>query len=640
MFKYNLARQWENFADIPITMLATAARSRCAKVVAPAALALCFIGGVPTFAATHCCVVAVIAPNGQVTAREVDGTRTLRFQVTDPVLLRRLKPGAPVYANFATKQVSLDGRKACCKILEVAGTPEQPAQNVKAAAAPRSKPGGTTARGTQAKTVEVPKVEVTASEGSTATAIRGRPATSAAPAKQSGGGTTAANAGAQTQAAQGLIVTLEAVLTDTSSRQIHVGVTGGREASAAVLLSSPARPVQYDQAGRGTREGPPIVLLSSSDPGVLDVPQGVAVPIGEREGRFTFLTSAVAQPQVVTITATFKEVSKSGTVKVVPSQLLRIETPTPVRGGHVVQGRVILNGPPANAASGTVKLASDNAQLVKVPNTVTVAADQTQASFAIETFGVADDKTVMLAATHGEQGPRTASLTLSPPIIAEVDAGGPSSAWCVGPCTRSLRVVLDGKAPAEGLLLTLESELPVHIPASATFPAGATEVAVPFTATQVTSNTSATLSASYGVSKKRVDFKVFRLEKHDLYVRRAHQIIDRFGNVVAQPPDSQPFQLCVNVAHKKIPFHTSGQPSPTALEVTHRISGTGRTFQVPVTWEDPVYVDKDVYFKKVCIDLPGIEAGGVMNVETIADVREELDERNEGNNDRSFKIER
>ena len=45
-------------------------------------------------------------------ARETNGGHTFQFQVTDPALLRGLRVGAPVYANFDTKQVSLDGKKA------------------------------------------------------------------------------------------------------------------------------------------------------------------------------------------------------------------------------------------------------------------------------------------------------------------------------------------------------------------------------------------------------------------------------------------------------------------------------------------------------------------------------------------------
>lgn len=444
---------------------------------------------------------------------------------------------------------------------------------------------------------------------------------------------------------KGFEVQLEAVRTKrvVDKQENEVGVVGGQEGKATVVLSGPAQSVTYDQAGRGTREGSPMVLLTSSDPDVLRVPVGVAVPVGEREAEFTFTTSAVSQPKNIVITATFNNGSKTGTVTIVPPRLLRIEMPAPVRGGYVVQGRVVLNGPPANAAVGTVKLASDNAQLVKVPSAVTVGTGQTQATFDVQTFGVAEDTTVTVAATHGELPPRSASVTLLPPVLVEVDAGQPSSSWCVGPCTRNLRIVLDGWAPTGGLPLTLKSELPVHIQATATVPAGNSEVSVPFTATQVSSNQSATLSASYGDSKKRVNFKVFRLEKHDLYIRRKSEIIDRYGNVVTTPPDSQPFQMCVNVAHKKSPFHTSGYPSPTALGVTYRMGTTGRSFEVPVLWEFPVHIDNDnwdILYKTICFELPGIVDGGEMDVETIADVRKELDERKEGNNDRSFKIER
>jgi hypothetical protein len=64
----------------------------------------------------------------------------------------------------------------------------------KSPAASKNKPSGTTAPKKQTTTVQVPKVDVTASEGSTATAIRGRPATSATGAKQPAPGSSAAAA--------------------------------------------------------------------------------------------------------------------------------------------------------------------------------------------------------------------------------------------------------------------------------------------------------------------------------------------------------------------------------------------------------------------------------------------------------------
>jgi hypothetical protein len=79
--------------------------------------------------------VTSIAKSGQVTAQETRGARTFEFQVADPALRRGLRVGSPVYANFDTKQVSLDGKKSCCTILKISTAAKQPV--------PGTTPGGT-----------------------------------------------------------------------------------------------------------------------------------------------------------------------------------------------------------------------------------------------------------------------------------------------------------------------------------------------------------------------------------------------------------------------------------------------------------------------------------------------------------------
>jgi CARDB len=75
-------------------------------------------------------------------------------------------------------------------------------------AAPKNKPEAKTPN-RQTTTVEVPKVDVTASEGSTATAIRGRPETPTAAGNRSAPATTQAAAGAQTQAVNPDVIALK-----------------------------------------------------------------------------------------------------------------------------------------------------------------------------------------------------------------------------------------------------------------------------------------------------------------------------------------------------------------------------------------------------------------------------------------------
>jgi Cu/Ag efflux protein CusF len=51
-----------------------------------------------------------------VAARETATGRTFQFKVNDAALLKSLKVGQKIYANFATKKVSVDGLVPCCSM--------------------------------------------------------------------------------------------------------------------------------------------------------------------------------------------------------------------------------------------------------------------------------------------------------------------------------------------------------------------------------------------------------------------------------------------------------------------------------------------------------------------------------------------
>jgi len=107
--------------------MATALRWPAVKIAVVGGLALVWLAGAPTAsAAPACCAVTSIAKSGPVTAQETNGARTFQFQVADTALRRGLRVGSPVYANFDTKQVSLDGKKPCCKILNISTAAKLP----------------------------------------------------------------------------------------------------------------------------------------------------------------------------------------------------------------------------------------------------------------------------------------------------------------------------------------------------------------------------------------------------------------------------------------------------------------------------------------------------------------------------------
>ncbi len=81
----------------------------------PATALLCMMA-LPAAAQTPCCSIAQIdARTGTVTAKINATGRVFRFHVNQTTALRI---GQPVYANLTTKQVSLDGKSACCKIVD------------------------------------------------------------------------------------------------------------------------------------------------------------------------------------------------------------------------------------------------------------------------------------------------------------------------------------------------------------------------------------------------------------------------------------------------------------------------------------------------------------------------------------------
>ena len=109
------------------TALATALRWHAVRIAVVGGLTLCWLAGVPAAsAAGPCCSVTSIDKDGQITARETRGARTFEFQVEDRALLRALRVGAPVYANFNTRQVSLDGKKPCCTMENISTAERKP----------------------------------------------------------------------------------------------------------------------------------------------------------------------------------------------------------------------------------------------------------------------------------------------------------------------------------------------------------------------------------------------------------------------------------------------------------------------------------------------------------------------------------
>jgi len=66
-----------------------------------------------------CTITSVNAKSGLVKARALDGSRTFQFTVKDKSALSQLRAGQPVYADFGTRQVSINEGNPCCRMTQL-----------------------------------------------------------------------------------------------------------------------------------------------------------------------------------------------------------------------------------------------------------------------------------------------------------------------------------------------------------------------------------------------------------------------------------------------------------------------------------------------------------------------------------------
>lgn len=189
--------------------------------------------------------------------------------------------------------------------------------------------------------------------------------------------------------------------------------TGGNAVASTVTLSGAA------PASGAT------VSLVSSNPGVAAVPASVAVSSGATSGSFSVITSAVASPTALTISATLNGVTQTSPLTVVPPALAGLSlSPSSVTSGNSSTGTITLTGP-ASSGGLVVTLASSQPKVAHVPANMTVPAGSTSATFAVRTgFVHCASQTTISGTLNGVR--MTADLTVEsrvnlPPMVC----GGP-----------------------------------------------------------------------------------------------------------------------------------------------------------------------------------------------------------------------
>ena len=183
-------------------------------------------------------------------------------------------------------------------------------------------------------------------------------------------------------------------------------------------------------------------------------------------------------------------------------------SPSTVTGSSSSTGTVTLNtGAPSGGV--VVSLSSTNAGVAAVPDSVTVPAGSTSASFTVTTTPVNTSTPVTISGSYNGSA-ETATLTVTPPILTSLTLnpsiviGGP-----LGSSTGT--VTLSAPAAAGGAQVAISSGNPsaVTVPSTVTVPAGATSATFTVSTSVIVISTSVAISASYNDTAQSANLDIF-----------------------------------------------------------------------------------------------------------------------------------
>ena len=300
------------------------------------------------------------------------------------------------------------------------------------------------------------------------------------------------------------------ITTSSVSSQAHSTISGSYQGvsktalltvvtgpSVDSLVISPSSVMSGDTAtGTVTLSSyPPFetVTLSSDNPAAV-VPSSVHTYEHYHPVTFSIKTLNVTTPTVATITATLNGTSKTAQLTINPLPLASISfSPSVLTGGNTSTGLVTLSEPAGS--SGIVVTLSSNASSVTVPQSVTVAAGQTQATFSAQTLAVSTQSVATITAALGGHS-STATVTVNPATITGLSI---SPNIVVGGKGAIGAVTLSGPALSSGDVVTLSSNTAtVGVPSSVTVPAGQTTATFAISTQPVGTTTLANISATFG----------------------------------------------------------------------------------------------------------------------------------------------
>jgi len=508
-----------------------------------------------------CCTITAVDARSAVATARVNATGQLfQFKVS-PGLATSLRSGQGVYANFSTRQVSLDGKSVCCAIIAVGPSP--------VVAAPAARPA-TAAPAPQGQSSVVGQAASSTGSGSGSTpgdySLATPSSVTFAPDTVTGGASSTATVTLTHAAPQnGLQISLASNQPSVVAVPQRIQIPGS---STSANLSLPTEPVPLKS---GTDTPTPVVISASGPPSQLATTSQVITQTG----------TLYVLPPVVKSLGPFTELGSAGT------SVRCAATSFSHTGGNSLDGCVLLNGPAADesvvkAALGSattasvgarVNLSSSDPQVASVPTTMVVPVGKTEGSFNITTVPVQTATTVTISAHRTESDTKSVQLAVLPPVLEEFSCTSPSVTG-----GDSFTCTLDLTGPAyNGAVATLRfsgAQGLGNVATSVRFQQGQASALYEIPTVQVATDTTFSVSAAFGGVSKSLTLTVKAPRPKDVNI---------------PPPDSvtggQPFSGNTVTLNALAPtsgmyvYLQSSEPTVATVPATVHVVGNTKTSQ-------------------------------------------------------------
>lgn len=288
------------------------------------------------------------------------------------------------------------------------------------------------------------------------------------------------------QANAGSVTTLSTLTFPSDS------IVAGNNFTAAIKLTAAA-----------PREGVKISLKSNSDSVI--VPDSVTIKSGLKSANVSVKTTGVSESVKFSIVASDGTTDLKTSARLVPASISKLRlSNSSVAAGNSVTGTISLNGK-AGPKGLEVSLKSDS-DYVSVPDSVTVAAGKSSATFTVKTSTAVKPFDATITANDGVNGV-SAALSLQVVVVKSITF---SSASVTGGKSITATVTLSGPATKDGLTIKISNENQdvANAPESVQVESGAKTATFKITTAPVSESATVSITLSDGQAKVSGSFTV------------------------------------------------------------------------------------------------------------------------------------